>query len=155
TSSAPFSAAATAVPPGWPRLDWSLDAALLLAALATRAGDRVDFLAYDRAVRAWVTGAGRNELLPAMVNVMAPLEAELIEADAPGMVSAVLTRAKRRCLIVLFTDLSSASMEEGLLPVLPQLASRHLVLLASVADPRVAAMARGRGTPERVYDAAA
>src|SRR5690606_31005206 len=81
--------------------------------------------------------------------------AELIEADAPGMVSAVLARAKRRCLVVLLTDLNSASMEEGLLPVLPQLASRHLVLLASVADPRVAAMARGRGTPERVYDAAA
>ena len=43
--------------PGWPRLDWSMDAALLLAALASRAGDRVDFLAYDRAVRAWLPGA--------------------------------------------------------------------------------------------------
>ncbi len=42
--------------PGWPRLDWSMDAALLLAALAARAGDQVDFLAYDRAVRAWVAG---------------------------------------------------------------------------------------------------
>src|SRR5690606_32366747 len=77
SASSSLSAAATAVPPGWPRLDWLLDAALRLAALAARAGDRVDFLAYDRAVRAWVAGAGRNELLPAMVNVMAPLEAEL------------------------------------------------------------------------------
>ena len=30
-------------PNGWPRLDWSMDAALLLAALASRAGDHVDF----------------------------------------------------------------------------------------------------------------
>ncbi|MFI0417795.1 DUF58 domain-containing protein [Spongiactinospora sp. 9N601] len=143
------------VPPGWPRLDWSMDAALLLAALAARAGDRVDFLAYDRAVRAWVSGAGRTELLSALVNVMAPIEAELVEADAAGMVAAVLARAKRRCLVVVLTDLNSASLEEGLLPVLPRLSSRHLVLLAAVSDPRVAAMAASRGTAEQVYDAAA
>ncbi|MCT9928845.1 DUF58 domain-containing protein [Planotetraspora sp. A-T 1434] len=142
-------------PPGWPRLDWSMDAALLLAALAARAGDRVDFLAYDRAVRAWLSGAARTELLSSLVNVMAPIEAELVEADSPGMVAAVLARAKRRCLVVLLTDLNSAAMEEGLLPVLPQLSSRHLVLVAAVADPRVAAMASGRGTAELVYDAAA
>ena len=39
-----------------PRLDASMDAALLLAALASRAGDRVDLLAYDRRVRALVQG---------------------------------------------------------------------------------------------------
>ncbi|MCG5218443.1 DUF58 domain-containing protein [Streptosporangium sp. KLBMP 9127] len=144
-----------AMPPGWPRLDWSMDAALLLAALAARAGDRVDFLAYDRAVRAWVSGASRTELLSSLVNVMAPIEAELVEADSAGMVAAVLARAKRRCLVVVLSDLNAASLEEGLLPLLPQLSSRHLVLLAAVSDPRVAAMAAGRGTAERVYDAAA
>ncbi|MDP9862754.1 MULTISPECIES: DUF58 domain-containing protein [Streptosporangium] len=148
-----YGAAATV--PGWPRLDWSMDAALLLAALAARAGDRVDFLAYDRAVRAWVSGAGRTDLLSSLVNSMAPLEAELVEADSAGMVAAVLARAKRRCLVVVLTDLNSASLEEGLLPMLPQLSSRHLVLLAAVSDPQVAAMATGRGTPELVYDAAA
>ncbi len=42
---------------GWPRLDWSMDAALLLAALAARAGDHVDFLAHDRVTRAGVLNA--------------------------------------------------------------------------------------------------
>ncbi|WP_433437922.1 DUF58 domain-containing protein [Nonomuraea sp. CA-141351] len=141
--------------PGWPRLDWSMDAALLLAALAARAGDQVDFLAYDRAVRAWVSGASRTELLSSLVNVMAPIEAELIEADSQGMVAAILARAKRRCLVVLLTDLNSAALDEGLMPVLPQLSSRHLVLVAGVSDPRVAAMAGRRGSAEEVYDAAA
>ncbi|SDH76638.1 DUF58 domain-containing protein [Nonomuraea jiangxiensis] len=141
--------------PGWPRLDWSMDAALLLAALAARAGDQVDFLAYDRAVRAWVGGASRTELLSSLVNVMAPIEAELIEADSQGMVAAILARAKRRCLVVLLTDLNPAALEEGLMPVLPQLSSRHLVLVAGVSDPRVAAMAGRRGSAEKVYDAAA
>ncbi|MEV0382237.1 DUF58 domain-containing protein [Nonomuraea sp. NPDC050643] len=141
--------------PGWPRLDWSMDAALLLAALAAKAGDQVDFLAYDRAVRAWVSGASRTELLSSLVNVMAPIEAELIEADSQGMVAAVLSRAKRRCLVVLLTDLNSAALDEGLMPVLPQLSARHLVLVAGVSDPRVAAMAGRRGSVEEVYDAAA
>ena len=35
-----------------PRLDAAMDAALLLAALATRAGDRVDLVAHDRVLRA-------------------------------------------------------------------------------------------------------
>ncbi|MFC4586470.1 DUF58 domain-containing protein [Sphaerisporangium corydalis] len=140
---------------GWPRLDWSMDAALLLAALAARAGDRVDFLAHDRGVRAWMSGASRTDSLTALVNVMAPIEAELVEADSAGMVAAILARAKRRCLVVLLTDLNPAAMDEGLLPVLPQLAARHLVLVAAVADPRVAEMAAGRGTAELVYDAAA
>ncbi|WP_371780582.1 DUF58 domain-containing protein [Streptosporangium subroseum] len=151
--SGPYGGAA--IVPGWPRLDWSMDAALLLAALASRAGDRVDFLAYDRTVRAWLPGAHRTELLSSLVNSMAPIEAELIEADPAGMVAAVMTRARRRCLVVVLTDLNSASLEEGLLPVLPQLSSRHLVLLAAVSDPQVAAMAAGRGTSELVYNAAA
>ena len=138
-----------------PRLDAAMDAALLLAALASRAGDRVDLLAYDRTVRASVSGAGATELLPALVNAMAPLEPELVEADIRGMVAAVLTRVPRRCLVVLFTGLDSAAVEEGLLPGLPALIRRHRVLVAAVADPRVTAMALGRGDSAAVYAAAA
>lgn len=139
----------------WPRLDWSMDAALLLAAVASHAGDRVDFLAHDRAVRAWSAAAPKTQLLSSLVNVMAPIEAELVESDFAAMVSAVLTRARRRCLVVLLTDLNSTTMQEGLLPVLPRLAGTHHVLVAAVSDPQVARMAEGRGTSERVYDAAA
>ncbi|WP_329090521.1 DUF58 domain-containing protein [Streptosporangium sp. NBC_01469] len=147
--------AGSRIVPGWPRLDWSMDAALLLAALASRAGDRVDFMAHDRGVRAWVSGTGRTELLSSLVNTMAPIEAELVEADSAGMVAAVMSRARRRCLVVVLTDLNPAALEEGLLPVLPRLSSRHLVLLAAVSDPQVAEMAAGRGTSELVYGAAA
>ncbi|MGH3611535.1 MAG: DUF58 domain-containing protein [Pseudonocardia sp.] len=138
-----------------PRLDAAMDAALLLGALASRAGDRVDLLAYDRAVRASVIGVGVGELLPALVNAMAPLEPELVETDVRGMVSAVLARASRRSLVVLFTGLDAAAVEEGLLPGLPSLIRRHRVLVAAVSDPRIAAMAAGRSDSVAVYEAAA
>jgi uncharacterized protein (DUF58 family) len=68
-------------PPGVPRLDASIDAALLLTALASRAGDRVDLIAADRQVRARVLGAGRGEALSSVTGAVAALQAELT-ADA-------------------------------------------------------------------------
>ncbi|MER6119246.1 DUF58 domain-containing protein [Streptomyces sp. NPDC001743] len=138
-----------------PRLDASMDAALLLTALATRAGDRVDLLAYDRRVRAQVRGRAAGEVLSAMVDALAPLEPELVETDARGLSAAALTNAPRRSLIVLLTSLDAAPVEEGLLPVLPRLTQRHTVLLAAVRDPHIEAMARARGTVDAIYEAAA
>jgi uncharacterized protein (DUF58 family) len=138
-----------------PRLDAAMDAALLLGALASRAGDRVGLLAYDRRIRAQVVGRSAGDVLPAMVNAFAPLEPELVETDARGLSAAALTNAPRRSLIVLLTSLDAAPVEEGLLPVLPQLTQRHTVLVASVADPHIERMKATRGSVEGVYDAAA
>jgi uncharacterized protein (DUF58 family) len=134
-----------------PRLDAMMEAALLLATLANRAGDRVDLLAYDRQLRARVSGRE----VAALVNALAPLEPSLLETDARGLVGEVLRRARRRSLVVLLTGLDAAPLEEGLLPVLPSLTARHRLLVASVADPRITEMAQGRGNAEAVYDAAA
>ncbi|KUI33169.1 hypothetical protein AU196_12815 [Mycobacterium sp. IS-1742] len=142
-------------PGGWPRLDWSMDAALLLAALAARAGDHVDFLAHDRVTRAGVFNASRTELLAQLVSAMAPLQPALVESDPAAMASAIQRRVRRRALVVLLTDLNASALEEGLMEVLPQLAARHHVLIAAVADPRVDLLAAGRDDAAAVYDAAA
>ncbi len=57
--------------------------------------------------------------------------------------------------MVLLTDLNPAALDEGLLPVLPQLSAKHHLLLAAVSDPRVDQMAAGRSDAAAVYDAAA
>ena len=106
-------------PGGWPRLDWSMDAALLLAALAARAGDHVDFLAHDRLSRAGVFNASRTELLAQLVEAMAPLQPALVESDARAMAAAVRRRIRQRALVVLLTDLNASALDEGLMAVLP------------------------------------
>ncbi|MCW2672204.1 MAG: lipoprotein [Frankiales bacterium] len=138
-----------------PRLDLALDAALLLGALASRAGDRVDVLAVDREVRGTVEGAGRQELLARMVDALAVLEPALVETDSRRLVSEVLRRSRRRSLVVLFTALDAAPLREGLLPVLSSLTSRHTVVLASVGDTRLDELASGRSDVDEVYAAAA
>ena len=142
-------------PTGWPRLDWSLDAALLLGALAARAGDHVDFLAHDQVARAAVFGLSRSEVLPKLVDAMVALQPELIESNSTAMVSEISRRIRRRALVVLLTDLNSSALEEGLLQVLPQLSARHQVIIAAVSDPRVEEMSAGRSDAATVYGAAA
>ncbi|TWP33434.1 DUF58 domain-containing protein [Leekyejoonella antrihumi] len=139
-----------------PRLDSAMDAALLLAALASRAGDRVEFLAGDRGVRARVSGVSdRSQLLHQLVTTMAPLEPALVEADWRTLAGAVTGRSRHRALVVLLTSLEPAAIEEGLLPVLPGLVNHHRVVLASVADPAVQAAAADRSDAPHTYDAAA
>ncbi|WP_067976589.1 DUF58 domain-containing protein [Mycolicibacter icosiumassiliensis] len=142
-------------PAGWPRLDWSMDAALLLAALALRAGDHVDLLAHDQVTRAGVFGASRTRLFSQLVDAMAPLQPALVESDAAAMLATLSRRARRGNLVVLLTDLNPSALEEGLLPVLPTLTAAHQVILAAVADPRVERLADGRGDAAAVYDAGA
>jgi uncharacterized protein (DUF58 family) len=132
-----------------------MDAALLLAALASRAGDHVDFLAHDRVTRAGVYNASRTEVLAQLVDAMAPLQPALVESDASAMVAAINGRTRRRALVVLLTDLNASALDEGLMPVLPQLSAKHQVIIAAVADPRVDTLAAGRSDAAQVYDAAA
>ncbi|PID95966.1 MAG: DUF58 domain-containing protein [Actinomycetales bacterium] len=139
-----------------PRLDAAMDAALLLAALASRAGDRVDFLAGDRWIRARVSAAAnRTTLLNDLVQTMAPLEPALLEASWPTLASAISDTSRRRSLVVLLTPLEPAAIHESMLPTLATLTAHHRVVLASVSDPALSVMSTARGTVREVYAAAA
>jgi uncharacterized protein (DUF58 family) len=138
-----------------PRLDASIDAALLLTAVARHAGDRVAVLAHDRSLRATVDAGRAGESLAAVVRAVAPVQPRLVETDMRAVVSQVLLRLRRRALVVLFTTIDPAVVSEGLLPALGPLIQRHVVVVAHVADPAVAAMRQDRADAEAVYAAAA
>ena len=138
-----------------PRLDSAMDAALLLAALAARAGDRIDFVAGDRRVRARLRSAGARDVAANLQDTMADLEPVIAEADWSALAGAVTQFGRQRALVVLLTPLEPSAVEEGLLPVLPSLTRHHRVVLASVRDPELERLAATRGTIDEVYDAAA
>jgi uncharacterized protein (DUF58 family) len=123
-----------------PRLDHAIEAALLLAAVAEKAGDQVDLIAADERVRAQVTRTGGRNLLPKLVDALAPLHPATAETDFELVSSEVLRTERKRSLIVLFTALEPGALGEGLLPVLPRLASRHSVLIAALHDPVITSM---------------
>lgn len=138
-----------------PRLDHHMDAALLLAALAGKAGDRVDLLIVDRSLRASVVRASTGEFLNLAVNAMANVEAILAESHYRTMVGEILTRVSQRSFVVILTGLDRASITEGLIPVMAPVIRKHRVTIAGVTDPRIPELLGGTDTAEEVFAAAA
>lgn len=137
-----------------PRLDTAFESALLLGALASRAGDRVDLAIVDRRVRGRVQGATGADLLASMVQTMAPIDPELVETDwaaVPGLVRSITSQ---RSLVVLATTLDAPGASRELLAAIPQLTRRHLVVVATVVDPVLTALAVERTRLADVYRAA-
>ena len=138
-----------------PRLDAQIEACLLLSAVAARAGDRVDALAVDTEVRVAVDGGRPASVLPRLITAMSTVQPALVETDFGLVVGEVLRRESKRALVVLFTSLEPGAITESLLPVLPQLAARHQVVVATVSDPEVARLRTVRAEPDDIYRAAA
>jgi uncharacterized protein (DUF58 family) len=138
-----------------PRLDSAMEAALLLTALAARAGDRVDVVAGDRRVRTRLRLAGARDATSRLEDAFAGLHPEIAEADWTALAGAVQAFGRQRALVCLLTPLEPSAVEEGLLPVLPVLVAHHRVVLASVRDPELERMAEARHGLDEVYAAAA
>ncbi len=135
------------------RLDAAMESALLLSALAARAGDHVHLVMFDRARRARVTGVDGSRLLPALVDAMAPVEPTLIDTDWGSVAAEVRTLTSRPSLVVLLTAQDSPEAARTFLGTLPALTERTLVLVGSAMDEAVPPAPRR--TAEDVYRDAA
>jgi len=124
-----------------PRLDHAMDAVMMLTAVATRLGDRAGLVAFDSRVRAVVPPGHSHDQLSRVTEAMYAIEPELAESDYRGAFAETLVRFRRRALLVLLTELADQALTETLLPALPLVARTHLLVVASVADPDVAAWA--------------
>ena len=138
-----------------PRLDSHIEACLLMAALASRAGDRVDVVALDVAVRAQVRGRTGPALMSALADALAPLDAELVETDWALLASTVHGALSQRALVVVLTALDGSGGEAPMVRALSTVARDHTVILASPTDPELADLRADSADSEAVYTAAA
>jgi uncharacterized protein (DUF58 family) len=116
------------------RMDAAMEAALLLSALANRAGDHVHLVMFDRVVRARVSRVDGPGLLPALVDAMAPVEPQLIDTDWDAAFAQVRALTSRPSLVVLLTAQDAAEAARGFLGSLPALARSAHVLVGTVTD---------------------
>src|SRR5699024_10867381 len=105
-----------------PRLDAQIDAVLLMAALASHAGDRVDVLAADAGLRTRVTGLTGPWLMSGLAQSLAGLEPALLDTDWAGVAEQVRAILPARGLVVLLTAIDPSTVTSGLLPVVRRLA---------------------------------
>jgi len=129
-----------------PRLEHAMDAVMMLTAVATRLGDRIGLVVFDRRVRAVVPPTQTRAQFGRIVQAMYRLEPELAESDFRGAFTETLARFRRRALLVILTELADQAVQETLLRDLPLVARSHLVLIGAVRDPDVQRWAESEPT---------
>ncbi|MDR2114457.1 MAG: DUF58 domain-containing protein [Bifidobacteriaceae bacterium] len=137
------------------RLEAGIEAALLLGALASAGGDRVELLAIDRAVQAVAVPTVGSSTMATLSDQLAVVEPALVEANWKLIAAQINSRLRRRALVVLATSTDPALVEVGLAPVLETLLRRHVVMVATVRDPSDTERLSRRNDIGEVFQAAA
>ena len=119
------------------KLDRALNAALLLAHVASQRGDRVALLAYADEVRAFVPPRRGRRALLATVQSLYNVAAEPVEPDHGRAFGFLAQRNLRRSLVVLFTDLADRESSSVLAAHVLRAARQHLVVCVTLRDPNI------------------
>jgi uncharacterized protein (DUF58 family) len=98
---------------------------------------------FDRQVRSILVPTNGRSQLGRAAEAMYLLQPSYDESAYLAAFSHAAARFRRRSLYVVLTDLVETVVEQALLPALPILTRRHLVVVAAVQDPTVAEWARG------------
>ncbi|TES10526.1 DUF58 domain-containing protein [Pseudomonas aeruginosa] len=113
--------------------DHALNASLLLAYVALRQGDAVGAMTFASDDRRHLPPGKGSAQLGALLNTVYDLQTSQRPADFPEAVQAVLSRQRRRALVILVTNLRDEDDEE-LLGAVKRLGRQHRVLVASLRE---------------------
>jgi uncharacterized protein (DUF58 family) len=138
------------------KLDFALTSALSLAHVAMAGGDTVGLIAYGRKVQSQINPGRGPAHLRTILEQLALVRGELVEADHARAVRTLLGRHRRRALVVWITDLAETAATPEVIESATGVASRHLMLFVALGQPELAALvARRPESPEEMYRYAA
>jgi uncharacterized protein (DUF58 family) len=127
------------------RFDVALEALLVVADGALRAGDQVGAIVQGDELELVIPpGRGRGQYRR-LLDTLSNVQPRPVRLDVRNLVAELERRARKRCLVVLFTDLENEVHGEALYDHAHLLTRRHLVLCVSLADSITAALADRRG----------
>ncbi len=126
------------------RLDYALNAAVMLAYVALQQGDAVGLLAFADTIKVFVPPRKGQRQLRLFLEALHDLQPVLAESDYAAAFQLLASRAHKRALCVCFTDVIDVHASRRLLEYLSVLSPRHLPLLISLRDSALEHMARRR-----------
>jgi len=132
---------------GYKKLDYAINAAIVLCDIVNQQGDKAGLLVFDSAVQAnIVPGQGalhRNNLLETLYHVQDSRQT----ANYRGAFQALCDRQKRRSLVFIFTDFEIMEEAEDLITHIAILKRRHMPIVVFMENESLAAMAQNSDTP--------
>jgi uncharacterized protein (DUF58 family) len=123
------------------KLDYSVNAALSLAEVASQSGDRVGMLSYGRSVQRALAPRRSRSDVGVLVEALAHVRTEPSEANHWLAARMLLQKQQRRSLVVWITDFAESAAIPEVVECAMQLTRRHLVLMAAVSQPDLSQLA--------------
>lgn len=119
------------------KLDYSINAAFLLADVAIKKGDNAGVMVFDSSVKRFIKpgkGTGQFQLIAEnLYNV----QENFVSADYIAALNYLNQNQKRRSLLCIFTELFNADEAFQLAAALKSLAKHHLPLVITIKDMRL------------------
>jgi uncharacterized protein (DUF58 family) len=119
------------------KLDYVVNAVLLLTYVATGKGDRVGMMSFADDVMHYLgPRQGRGQFYR-MLELLYALEPQPVEPDYRRALAYLAVKQRRRALVVVFTDLTGGASLNSLVAQMSMLARSSLPLLVTISDPDV------------------
>jgi len=125
---------------GLPRIDRAINAALLLAFVSLRMGDRVGLFAFDSKPRLASGLASGPAAFPLLQRLCASVDYSSEETNFTLGLTALAGRLDRRAVVVVFTDFADATSAELMVENVARLMRTHLVLFVVFRDEELEAL---------------
>ena len=126
---------------GLGKIDRAVNASVMLAAVAREFGDAVGLVACSHRPLATLAPSARPGQLRRVVDVVAPIEPDLVEPDWRTCLATLMRMSRRRAVVVVFSDALYAQSDDRLAGLLGTLARRHTVVFASIRDAELTELA--------------
>ncbi len=119
------------------KLDYVVNAVLLLTYVATGKGDRVGMMSFADDVMHYLgPRQGRGQFYR-MLELLYAVEPQPVEPDYRKALAYLAVKQRRRALVVVFTDLTGGASLNSLVAQMSMLARSSLPLLVTISDPNV------------------
>ena len=136
---------------GQPRIDRALNAALLLAYVGLKMGDRVALFGFDAKPNLLSGAVAGPAAFGLLQRLAAKLDYSTEETNYTLGLTSLAGELERRSLVVVFTDFADATSAELMIENIARLMRRHLVLFVTFRDEELEALVRAEpGTAEDV-----
>jgi len=126
---------------GISRLDYLINAALMLAYVVLRQGDWFSLIAFSDRIESYLPPVRRLPSIERVAQALYELEPRLLEADYGAACRFLGLKNRKRSLICVMTDVIDRHASDVILAYLARFARRHLPLAVTLANPEVRAVA--------------
>lgn len=119
---------------GMSKLDYAINASLLLGYVGVNRDDKVGLLAFSDQVKLFIPPRKGQAQLQKILGTLYNLQPEIVESDYAAACQYLGIKNRKRSLVCIFTDLIDEEASKRLITYVSALTSNHLVVCVTMLD---------------------